>query len=105
MLLSAGEQVTATALAVTAPQPTNVTVATAWTQQKLVFESAPLGEVVDEFNRYNRRQLIIEDSQLNEFHISGVFASTDSSRLVEFLKQRFAVGVEEDEDEIRISRP
>src|SRR5690606_3292094 len=36
--------------------------AIAWTDRRLIFDGAPLAEVVAEFNRYNRTPLIVEDS-------------------------------------------
>jgi transmembrane sensor len=103
-LLAAGEQMTITPVEVTPPQPVDLSVATAWTDRKLVFESTPLREVVEEFNRYNRQQLVIRDPALNDLHVSGVFPSTDSSRMVEFLRQRFGVTMNAARDEIEISR-
>lgn len=104
LLLSAGEQVVVTPKAVLAPRRANVEVATAWTQKRLVFEAAPLSEVAAEFNRYSRRQLIIEDAQLSDVRITGEFASTSLDHMVEFLQQRFAVNVDAQSDQIRISR-
>ena len=103
-LLAAGEQLMATALAIELPRPANIAVATAWTDQKLVFESTSLREVVEEFNRYNRQQLVIRDAELNDFHITGVFPSTDSGPIVEFLRQRFGVTLNTSRDQIEISR-
>lgn len=104
LLLGAGEQIVITATAVEAPKPANIAVAMAWTQSKLVFESAPLRDVVEEFNRYNRQQLVIQDPGLYDFHVSGIFLSTDSSRILAFLRQRFDVSVNRSGDEIEISR-
>lgn len=104
LLLSAGEQVRITPTAVDPPKPANLAIALAWTQQKLAFEETPLREVVEEFNRYNRQQLVIADPELYDFHVSGVFASTDSGRMLEFLRQRFGVTMNDSGDEIVISR-
>lgn len=104
LLLAAGEQIVITATAVAAPRPANIAVAMAWTENKLVFESTPLREVVEEFNRYNRQQLVIHDPQLYDFHVSGVFPSTDSNRMLQLLRQRFGVVVSRSGDEIQISK-
>ncbi len=37
--------------------------AVAWTQKKLIFDAAPLSEVVAEFNRYSRQQLVLDDAR------------------------------------------
>jgi transmembrane sensor len=104
VLVAAGEQLVVTPTAMSRPTRANVSQATAWTEKKLVFESTPLREVVEEFNRYNRQQLVILDPELDSYHISGVFPSTDSSRMVEFLRQRFGVTLSRSGDELEISR-
>jgi transmembrane sensor len=104
MLLGAGEQLTVTPTAITSPKPADTATAIAWTEQKLIFDSTPLREVVEEFNRYNRTQLVIQDSTLYDYHVSGVFPSTDPNRIVEFLRQRFGVSLSRDGDQIQITR-
>lgn len=107
--LSAGEQLivatAATAYDRAKPKLADVSKATAWTQKTLVFEFTPLQEVVEEFNRYNSQQLVIRDPELYDFHVSGVFPSTDSSRMIEFLRQRFGVQVNPSAGEVEISKP
>lgn len=83
-------------------KPADIEAATAWTEQKLVFQDTPLREVVNEFNRYNRKPLVIHDPALNDYHVSGVFPSTDPARIVEFLRQRFGVTINDTGDEIEI---
>jgi transmembrane sensor len=104
ILLAAGEQVVVTPAAVTAPKQANVAAATAWTQRSLVFDSSPLTEVAQEFNRYNTRRLVIEDPQLAHFHISGVFSSVEPTLLLRFLGTQPELVVEETDTEIRISK-
>jgi ferric-dicitrate binding protein FerR (iron transport regulator) len=60
--------------------------------------------VAEEFNRYNERQLVIEDPKLYDFHISGVFSSTDPQSLIRFLRERPGVHVIETASEIRVVR-
>jgi transmembrane sensor len=105
VVVAAGEQVIVTPIQIAAPASVDTSVVTAWTEKRLIFESAPLSEVVEEFNRYNRRQLVIRDPELFDFHVSGVFPSTDSSRMIEFLRQRFGVTMNGSGDEIELSRP
>jgi transmembrane sensor len=104
LLVTAGEQVTVTPAEVAPPAQVNTAVVTAWTEKKLIFESAPLREVVEEFNRYNRQQLVIRDPELLDFHVSGVFPSTDSRRMIEFLRQRFGVTMNDSDGQIEIHR-
>jgi transmembrane sensor len=104
ILLSAGEQLTVTPKMAQKTEHANVAGATAWTERQLIFESASLSDVAEEFNRYNRRQLIIDDPRLETFHISGVFSSTDPVSLIRFLRERPGLSVVETPSEIRIVR-
>jgi transmembrane sensor len=100
--LSAGEQIMLTPRAAPRPTQANVAAATAWTQRQLIFESTPLADIAEEFNRYNARRIVIAGAGLDRFHVSGVFSSTDPERFVEFLRQRFGVQVSGTDEEIRI---
>jgi len=103
IFLSAGEQVTVTpnGAGAAVPQHADLTAATAWMQRKLIFEGSKLSDVVSEFNRYNRRQLVIEDPRLADFQISGVYSSTDPASLVLFMRDQ-GLNVTEGSGEIRI---
>jgi len=102
--VSAGEQVTVIDGHVAEPKRADVAVTTAWTQRRLVFDGSRLSDVVDEFNRHNARQIVIDDRQLDEFHISGVYSSTDPASLIRFLRQQSGIDVIETDDSVRIAR-
>jgi len=102
LYLAAGEQVTVGPAEAPHPVHANVATVTAWTERKLVFEGAALTQVVQEFNRYNVRRVVITDATLEEVHVRGTFAANNPQRLVEFLQQRFPLAIEETQDEIRI---
>lgn len=104
LFVSAGEQLTVTPKGVALTQHADVASATAWTQRELIFESASLSEVAEEFNRYNEQQLVITDPSLETFHISGIFSSTDPSSLIRFLRERPGLRVAETGNEIRIEK-
>jgi transmembrane sensor len=104
VFVSAGEQVTVTERPIPAPQQANVAAATAWTQHQLVFDGSPLSDVVDGFNRYNTRQIVIEDRALDDFHVSGVYSSTDPASLIRFLRQQAGIDVIETDEGVRITR-
>lgn len=105
VLVAAGERVVAGAHTLNTPQPVNATAATAWTAGKLVFEAVPLQEVLDEFNRYLPKPLIVADPGLLGVHISGVFSVDESPQFVEFLRQRFGTSARKEADATYISRP
>ena len=103
-LLGAGEQAILTAQATVKPKEPDIAAATAWTQRRLIFQSARLAEVALEFNRYNTRQLVIKDKGLEDFHITGVFASTNPDMLLRFLASRPGIIVTAKDNEIFITR-
>lgn len=104
ILLGAGEQITVTETEAKQIVRPDVNRAISWTQRQLVFERATLTEVAEEFNRYNARRLIVQDPDLYEFHISGVFASTDPGALLQFLRERTGVQVIETETAIYLTK-
>lgn len=106
--LGAGEQVRLTSAPVL-PQPRDADVAsaTAWTQQLLIFESTPLPEVAEEFNRFNTRQLVVEGTALAGVNVSGTFPALDPAslpRLLSFLREQPDIEVLENDDEILVRR-
>jgi transmembrane sensor len=102
--LSAGEQVTLTTTELSVPKPANLATATAWTQRQIVFEKTPLTEVVEEFNRYNDRHMVIVDPSVGGIRISGVFSSVDPGSLINGLRALQSFSVHERDGEIQISR-
>lgn len=104
VLVSAGEQFVVKPAVVSAPKPVNVASATAWTQRNLVFDSASLAEVAQEFNRYNTRRLVVDSAELADFHVSGVFSSAEPKLLLRFLHSQPELIVEETQEQIRITK-
>lgn len=103
VLLSPGDQVTVTGHTIMPAKKANLAAATAWTEGLLMFDSAPLREVVQEFNRYNVKPMMIMDARLLDLRISGIFPATGAERLTGFLRERFDIVVQEREDAIRLS--
>ncbi|MFC3051049.1 FecR family protein [Kordiimonas pumila] len=57
-----------------------------WRQRKLVFEDAPVSEIISEFNRYNEIQIIIENIGLQEPQFSGVFDVNNPNAFIKTLE-------------------
>jgi ferric-dicitrate binding protein FerR (iron transport regulator) len=75
---------------------TSVAAAIAWTQRQLVFEHRPLGEVAEEFNRYNRGRIEIGTAVLRAQEVTGVFQSDDPASFVSFLSSIPGVRIRDD---------
>jgi transmembrane sensor len=102
IVLSAGEQLTVLPHVVTKPTHADTAIATAWVQKRLIFEETPLSDVAEEFNRYNRRPLVIDDGDLEKLKISGVYSSTDPASLINFLRNQNSIQVVETEKQVRV---
>jgi transmembrane sensor len=102
-VITAGEQVDLRPHAPPRPIHADVAAATAWTRQTLIFNAAPLSEVVAQYNLYHERELVIKDPGLADYHVSGMFSATDGAALVTFLRQQPTITVHETDDEIDIS--
>lgn len=77
-----------------APAPAHRREATAWLEQKILFDRRPLSDVADEFNRYNTVPFIIEGPGLRRVLISGAFDASDTESFVSFLKSLPGVHIE-----------
>jgi transmembrane sensor len=62
-----------------------------WTAGLLSFQGETLAEVTDEFNRYNRKQLIVTDPAIASRRIGGAFQATDPDSFVSALRKGFGV--------------
>jgi transmembrane sensor len=58
---------------------------TAWTERRLIFESATLADAAVEFARYSPRAIRIEDPRLASRKITAVFDANDPASLIDFL--------------------
>jgi transmembrane sensor len=99
--LGAGYRVAVTPAGISRAEQADAVATIAWTQRQLIFDSASVADVAEEFNRYNSRRMVI-DGDLAGLRLSGVFSSTDPMAFVRFLQDRFGVRVVETDTEIRI---
>jgi transmembrane sensor len=93
-MLSAGETVTISATRVSPVErvaETEVDKKLSWTEGRLWFERQRLADVVAEFNRYNRRQMVIADPAIADLRIGGGFEATDPESFVAALERTFGI--------------
>jgi transmembrane sensor len=96
--VAAGEGVTVSPRVHPRATPANVATVTAWTQRRLIFEHRPLGEVADEFNRYNRQAIRIGSAELRNQEVTGVFQANDPNSFLDFVAKIPGVKIERDAD-------
>jgi transmembrane sensor len=70
----------------------------AWQERQLRFAAAPLAEMVAEFNRYNRHQLVVADERLAARRFGGIFRADAFDTLVHLLESNHGVRVERREN-------
>lgn len=76
-----------------------------WLQGKLVFDQVSLADAARQFNRYGRKQLVIEDDAAARIGIGGVFDADNVEAFARLLHVGFGLNVQIAGDEIRVSSP
>jgi transmembrane sensor len=66
-----------------------------WTDGRLSFNGQTLIEVTDEFNRYNRKHLVVADASIADRKIGGVFRSNEPESFASALQKFVGVHAEE----------
>jgi transmembrane sensor len=74
--------------------PATVRDALSWQERKLAFSETPLSEVVAQFNRRNRVQLILGDATLAERPVGGTFAADNVEGFIRLLEGGNSIAVE-----------
>jgi transmembrane sensor len=75
----------------------------AWRNQLLIFDRDPLSRVVAQFNRYNKRQLVIADPSVAAVEIGGYFHPTNLDAFVGALQSDFGLRVASEGNRLVIS--
>jgi len=71
-----------------------------WRSGFLVFHDTPLKEAVAQFNRYNTRKIVIEDSKVANLKIDGNFKSTNSEAFVRLIESGLPIRAEHQDGHI-----
>lgn len=100
--LSAGDAARAASpgIAISPVDPADMARRLSWQAGMLQFRSEPLASVVAEFNRYNERQLQIEDPALAAVVVGGRFRTNDLESFVAAMRRMGRVRIEERGDRI-----
>jgi transmembrane sensor len=59
-----------------------------------------LSSAIAEFNRYNTRQIVIEDERVAALQIGGIFRATQPEAFVRLLSEGFPIQVVMDDERI-----
>jgi transmembrane sensor len=81
----------------------NIERSVAWRQRRLIFDNAPLEEMVREFNRYNASKPVrLQGVAPNSHHYDGIFDADDPASLAALLMREKDLAIEVKEREILI---
>lgn len=75
----------------------------AWRDGMLSFDQAPLTNVVEEFNRYNRTRLVVTDAQAGKIPIGGSFQASSVDSFTRLLRDAYGLKIERDDETVKIS--
>jgi transmembrane sensor len=84
--VGAGETAEYDGRTVSHARPADATAALAWTKGQLVFDAAPLADVVTALNRHRRMPIELADPSLAAIRISGVFLIGDENAALRALE-------------------
>jgi transmembrane sensor len=73
-----------------------------WREGRLVFDQMTLGEIAAEFNRYNRKQMVVEGDAV-EVRLGGSFDAHNVEVFARLVHEGFGLKLNMDRDSIRLS--
>jgi len=74
-----------------------------WREGKLIFDQVTLGYAASEFNRYNKKKLVLADAEAARMQISGRFDAGNVTGFASLLQRGFGLDVRETGDTIAIA--
>lgn len=89
--LTAGQQALLTPNGATSVQPFNPDVAVAWVQGRLVFDTMPFAEVLEEIARYHAGYIGLWNPALVKLRVSGTYNLSNTSSILTTLQQTLPV--------------
>ncbi len=75
-----------------------------WRRGILTFRYATLAQAAEEFNRYNRTQIVVSDPRIAQVTIYGAFAANDTAAFADVAQAYFKLHVESRDGRIVLSR-
>jgi transmembrane sensor len=82
--------------------PSQIERSLAWQGMRLEFVEMPLGDVVQEFNRYNRQKLVVADRATAKILIGGSFRADNVESFVRLIQATSNISVHTEGDEIML---
>jgi transmembrane sensor len=77
--------------------------AVAWRRGEVILDDTPLGEAVAEMNRYERVQIVLDDSKSKDFSVSGIYKTGDGRGFARAVALAYGLEVIERDGAIHLS--
>lgn len=74
-----------------------------WRHGMLVFDQYTVARAAEEFNRYNRRKIIVTGPKAGQIRIGGAFEVENIDGFVELLEQGYGLEIEKTDDAVKIT--
>lgn len=84
-------------------QPREVAKALSWRQGVLIFDQESLAAAADEFNRYNKKRVVVL-GEARDMHIGGRFRANNAEVFASLIESGLGLSVQYRDDEIIISK-
>jgi len=94
----AGEVLQAPPSAPMRVRPGDTQALASWQSGVLVFNDRPLGEAIEEMNRYTTHPIMLADESSRDLRVSGVFNTSDPDHFAETIAETFALHLDRDQD-------
>ncbi len=78
--------------------------AIAWRRGEVILDNTPLGEAVEEMNRYERQRLVLDGSIVADLPVSGIYRTGDSAGFARAVASVYGLDVEVLRNEIHLRR-
>ena len=78
--------------------------ALSWRQGYLTFHETTLADAIDQFNRYNKHKMSIDDPGVAAIRISGTFRPTNYQAFVRLLQDGFSIHASTTKEETRLTK-
>lgn len=103
-VLKAGQRITVTGGTKIAIDYPSRDMVMAWTMGQVIFEDEPLGDAIEELNRYGSVQLEIDDPIIASLHVSGDFTTRDPVMFARAVAALYHLRLEWDANNIRFAK-
>jgi transmembrane sensor len=99
-----GERLTLARLTPPALDAPRLEAVTAWRRGEVLLDATALEEAISEMNRYDKRQLFIDDAELAVVRVSGIYRTGDSLGFAQAVAELHGFDVHDGADEIHLRR-